>query len=87
MHVVGSLSQAEVQASLASFESGLESGQSEFGSAGFYSIVGKVYFYDIQTQKQSVIQIGYPALAATDADYYPATVMNYILGGGGFASP
>lgn len=47
---------------------------------------GKVYFYDVPDAKQSVLRIGYPALAITDADYYPATVMNYILGGGGFAS-
>jgi zinc protease len=33
-----------------------------------------------------VIRFGYPALAATDNDYYPAIVTNYILGGGGFAS-
>jgi zinc protease len=46
----------------------------------------QVYFYDIPDAKQSVLRIGYPALAATDADFYPATVMNYILGGGGFAS-
>jgi zinc protease len=45
-----------------------------------------VYFYDVPDAKQSVIRFGYPALAATDPDYYPATVMNYILGGGGFAS-
>ena len=45
-----------------------------------------VYFYDIPNAKQSVLQFGAPALAATDADFYPATVMNYILGGGGFAS-
>jgi zinc protease len=46
----------------------------------------KVYFYDVPKAKQSVIRFGAPALAVTDADYYPATVMNYILGGGGFAS-
>ncbi|EAR11765.1 peptidase, M16 family protein [Polaribacter irgensii 23-P] len=45
-----------------------------------------VYFYDIPNAKQSVLQFGTPALAAIDADYYAATVMNYILGGGGFAS-
>lgn len=45
-----------------------------------------VYFYDIPNAKQSVLQFGAPALAATDEDFYPATVMNYILGGGGFAS-
>lgn len=33
-----------------------------------------------------MIRFGYPALAQTDGDFYPATVMNYILGGGGFAS-
>lgn len=46
----------------------------------------RVYFYDIPDAKQSVIRFGYPALAVTDADFYPASVMNYILGGGGFAS-
>ncbi len=45
-----------------------------------------VYFYDVPGAKQSVLLIGSSALAATNADYYPATVMNYILGGGGFAS-
>ena len=45
-----------------------------------------VYFYDIPNAKQSVLQFGAPALAATDKDYYAASVMNYILGGGGFAS-
>ncbi len=46
----------------------------------------KIYFYDVPDAKQSVINFGYPALAATDKDFYPATIMNYILGGGGFAS-
>ncbi len=45
-----------------------------------------IYFYNIPKAKQSIVQIGYPALKATDKDYYPATVMNYRLGGGGFAS-
>ncbi|MCI2230200.1 insulinase family protein [Polaribacter sp. MSW13] len=45
-----------------------------------------VYFYDIPNAKQSVLQFGTPALAATDSDFYAASVMNYILGGGGFAS-
>ena len=45
-----------------------------------------VYFYDIPNAKQSVLQFGAPALAANDDDFYAANVMNYILGGGGFAS-
>lgn len=45
-----------------------------------------IYFYDVPDAKQSVLKIGYSALPATDKDFYPATVANYILGGGGFAS-
>ena len=46
----------------------------------------QVYFYNVPGAKQSVLMFGYPALAETDADYYPAHIMNYRLGGGGFAS-
>jgi len=45
-----------------------------------------IYFYDVPGAKQSVLRFGYPALALTDPDYYKATIMNYRLGGGGFAS-
>ncbi|MGJ8684902.1 MAG: M16 family metallopeptidase [Nonlabens sp.] len=45
-----------------------------------------VYFYDVPGAKQSVINFGYPALKSTDKDFYAAQVMNYRLGGGGFAS-
>jgi zinc protease len=48
--------------------------------------VSKVYFYDVPGAKQSVLRFGYLALPVTHPDYYPAQVMNYILGGGGFAS-
>ncbi|MCC6329287.1 MAG: insulinase family protein [Acidobacteria bacterium] len=46
----------------------------------------QVYFYDVPGAVQSVLRVGYPAMAQTDANFYPATVANYILGGGGFAS-
>tara|TARA_R110002020_G_scaffold293535_2_gene508967 strand:+ start:50022 stop:52850 length:2829 start_codon:yes stop_codon:yes gene_type:complete len=45
-----------------------------------------VYFIDVPGAKQSQLRIGYPALAASDPDFYNADVMNYRLGGGGFAS-
>ena len=45
-----------------------------------------VYFYDIPNAKQSQLRFGSPGLAFKDADYFPASVMNYRLGGGGFAS-
>jgi zinc protease len=40
-----------------------------------------LYFVDIPDSKQSVINIGYLSMAKTDPDYFPATVMNYKLGG------
>lgn len=45
-----------------------------------------LYFIDVPDAKQSVLRIGYLALAETHPDYWPATVMNFRLGGGGFAS-
>lgn len=41
----------------------------------------KIFFVDVPGAKQSVINIGYLALARTNPDFYPATVMNYKLGG------
>lgn len=46
----------------------------------------QVLVYDVPGAAQSVLTFGYPALTRAEADFYPATVMNYILGGGGFAS-
>ena len=45
-----------------------------------------LYFIDVPGAAQSVINVGRIALARTDDEYHPATVMNYRLGGGGFAS-
>lgn len=45
-----------------------------------------IYFYDVPDAKQSVLRIGHPGPAATDEEFFPAQVMNYRLGGGGFAS-
>jgi len=45
-----------------------------------------LYFLDVPNASQSVLRIGYPALAEVDTAFYPATVMNFRFGGGGFAS-
>lgn len=45
-----------------------------------------VYFYDMPGAGQSVLIFGRPGLKRADADFHAATVMNYRLGGGGFAS-
>lgn len=88
MHLVGALGKAKVTSSLSKLGTAWASKKVEIPVYKSPAAPAKsqVYFYDIPDAKQSVIRIGYPALAATDADYYPANVMNYILGGGGFAS-
>ncbi len=45
-----------------------------------------LYFVDVPDASQSVVRVGYLALAETDPDWWPASVMNFRLGGGGFAS-
>ena len=41
----------------------------------------QIYFVDFPDAKQSVIRIGNLGMKYNDPDYYPATVMNYKLGG------
>jgi len=88
MSIVGSLDQAKISGSLKSLESKWKGKAVEIPSYKTPEPPAKsqVYFYDVPDAKQSVIRVGYPALAQIDKDFYPATVMNYILGGGGFAS-
>lgn len=45
-----------------------------------------IYFYDVPGAKQSIFQFVHAGPLRTDADFYPVSVANYILGGGGFAS-
>ncbi len=88
IHVVGAITKSEVLASIAELNSTWASKTVVFPeiSSPTAPETSKVYFYDVPGAKQSVLRIGYPALAATDADYYPALLLNYRLGGGGFAS-
>ena len=88
MHVVGALDKAKISRSLKGINGRWAAKKVEMPVYATPPPPAKsqVYFYDVPDAKQSVLRFGYPALAATDPDYYPATVMNYILGGGGFAS-
>lgn len=88
MHVVGSLDKASISKSLATLVANWKSKPVNLVASPkpIAPLKSQVYFYDVPDAKQSVIRFGYPALAASDKDFYPATVMNYILGGGGFAS-
>jgi len=88
MNVVGALDKAKITTSLRLLDSKWKSKKVEIPEHKTPAPPAKsvVYFYDVPDAKQSVIRFGYPALAQTDKDFYPATIMNYILGGGSFAS-
>ncbi|ALM07405.1 peptidase M16 [Sediminicola sp. YIK13] len=87
-HVVGDIVSEKVKESLEGINSKWEPKSVVFPEVKSPNapVLSKVYFYDVPDAKQSVIHIGYPALAATDDNYYAASILNYRLGGGGFAS-
>ncbi|MBP7474976.1 MAG: insulinase family protein [Pyrinomonadaceae bacterium] len=88
MHVVGAIDRAKVVGSLKGINTRWAAKKVDIPVYKLPEAPAKaqVYFYDVPNAAQSVLRFGYPALAATNADFYPATVANYILGGGGFAS-
>ncbi|WP_227006261.1 M16 family metallopeptidase [Rufibacter latericius] len=86
--VVGAVDQQEVMNSLAGLNQNWKTKEVRFPQyqTPTAPAASKVYFYDVPGAKQSVLRFGYMALPATHPDFYSAQVMNYILGGGGFAS-
>ena len=88
MHVVGALNKTKITNSLSGINKKWKGKKVEIPvyKTPAPPTKSQIYFYDVPDAKQSVIRFGYPALAQTDKDFYPATIMNYILGGGGFAS-
>ena len=88
IHVVGAISETAVVKALNKINTTWEPKDVAIPELAMplYPEESMVYFYDVPGAKQSVIRFGYPALKATHKDYYPASVMNYRLGGGSFAS-
>ena len=88
MHVIGAMPKAAVTRSLAELGRQWKTKPATLPAAAAATEpdAAKVYFADVPDAKQSVLHVGYRALAVTDQDYYPAVVTNYILGGGSFAS-
>ncbi|MDD2673749.1 MAG: pitrilysin family protein [Flavobacterium sp.] len=86
--IVGAISKADVTNSLADLNKNWEAKKVIVPKVTTTTTIAssKIYFYDVPGAKQSVIRIGYPALAATDEDFYSVQIMNYRLGGGSFAS-
>ncbi|UCD23444.1 MAG: insulinase family protein [Gemmatimonadota bacterium] len=86
-HAVGAITLEEATASLTGIAERWQGGSVAFPTAPTWnSNRAGLYFLDIPNSAQSRLTIGRLALAAPDPDYYPATVMNFRLGGGGFAS-
>lgn len=82
-HIVGDVSREDALAVLEGFESTWEAKEvtiPEFEIANERE-KASLYFVDVPNAKQSVINIGYIALPRTSADFFPAEVMNYKLGG------
>ena len=83
IHVVGDVSQDEATTSLAGLgarwtpvEVDAPRYELPAGDTG-----GRIYFVDVPGASQSVIRVGAMALAETDPDFFPASVMNLRLGG------
>ncbi len=83
MNIVGSLRLPRVKRALKSLETRWEAKEVNIPE---YPLAenpekAKVYFVDMPGAKQSVLRVGYLTMDRSDEDLYPATVMNYKLGG------
>ena len=86
-HAAGAIGLDEVSESLAGISERWQGGDVSYPEAPTWD-AGRagLYFLDVPGAAQSLLTIGKLALAQPDSDFYPATVMNFRLGGGGFAS-
>ena len=88
MRIVGAVDQRRVMQSLSQLETAWKSRKVKMPEYPLLAAPSKaaLYFYDVPDSKQSMLLFGAPSLQRADADFHAATVMNYLLGGGGFAS-
>lgn len=87
-HIVGDINKSDVLKSLASLAKAWPKKYLNLPKVSTDNIENKskIFFYDVPNAKQSQLRIGYPSITAANKDYYGASVMNYKLGGGSFAS-
>ncbi len=88
VHIVGDVDEKAVINSFANLESKWLKTSAKLPAVAVAKMPNQaqLYFYDVPNAKQSQLRIGYPTINAKHKDYYSAQVMNYILGGGSFAS-
>jgi len=87
MAVVGDLSGDEVHALIDRYFKGWKKGEAARGRpAGYRQEHGALVIKVDKDITQANIILGHRGVARDNPDYYALSVMNYILGGGGFAS-
>jgi zinc protease len=88
LHVVGDIKQQDVETSLSQLNTRWLAKDVTLVKVPEPKIPeeAKLFFYDVPEAKQSVLYFGHFAPKVTHDDAYKVTVMNYRLGGGGFAS-
>jgi zinc protease len=86
-HVAGAIAEADVTAALQGISARWSGTAPELpGPPVWDPTRSGLYFVDVPNASQSVLNIGYLALRQTDDDFWPARILNFRLGGGGFAS-
>lgn len=88
LHVVGDITQEKVVSTLKKWENKWQEKSVTIPKLAQTTTPqsAQIYFYDVPNAKQTIINFGYASMLKTDANYYPAHIANYKLGGGGFAS-
>jgi zinc protease len=83
MHIVGKIQKDRVLKGLESLSANWKAFDVAIPEIAVPQLPDKsaIYFVDVPGAKQSVINIGNYAVPRSSNDYYPATVMNYKLGG------
>jgi zinc protease len=83
MHVVGKIEKERVLKGLENLVANWEPKEVELPEIPVPELPeeSKIYFVDVPGAKQSVINIGHFAIPRSSENYFPATVMNYKLGG------
>jgi len=87
-HVVGDIEPSAVKQALVTLNSAWVPKKVSLPNVSEPSLpeTSQLFFYDVPDAKQSVLYFGHAGPKATHSDAYLASVMNYRLGGGGFAS-
>ncbi|WP_262975372.1 M16 family metallopeptidase [Pseudoalteromonas piscicida] len=88
LYIAGAVKHAQIEKSLAQLTDNWSASKVTLPNLPEPNTINSaaVYFYDIPQAKQSTLLIAHPSLKANHTDYFNATAMNYILGGGGFSS-